>query len=156
MATVTFYLLATNDEDSRQKFACKLAADYCYRQSRAHILVPNQQYLKELDEMLWEHPSDRFVPHVVLAGGSESCLVTLNAEAQFDGTGDVLINTTSNVPDMASQFHRTCEIVLATERPRAREHYRQYRSLDYELFYEVHDEDADSLNSPSPPAPEEK
>lgn len=155
VSTVTFYLLSTDDEVSRQRFACKLASDYCYSQLRAHILVPNQKYLEELEEMLWEHPAGRFVPHVVLAGRSDSCLVTLNTESQFEGTGDVLINTTSSVPDMASKFHKTCEIVLTTERPRAREHYRQYRSLNYELFHELHDEDTDFVSPPTQPPPEE-
>lgn len=155
MSSVTFYLLATDDENSRQRFACKLAANYCYSQSQVHILVPNQLYLEELDEMLWEYPTDRFVPHAVLDRRSDSCLVTLNAGDQFDGTGAVLINTTASIPAIASQFHTICEIVLATERSRAREQYRQYRSLDYELFHEVHDEDSDFLNSPSQSALEE-
>lgn len=141
---MTFYLLAADEEDSRQRFACKLAGDFCYDQSRTHIFVPNQDYLQEIDKLLWQHPADKFVPHEILAGTSATCLVTLSNNEQFDGSGDVLINTTSEIPAMASQFSKTCEIVLDKEKPGARERFRQYRSRNFELFHEFHDELADS------------
>lgn len=155
MSTVTFFLLAAEDEVARQRFVCKLAANHCYEQSRTHILVPNEEYLEELNQMLWEFPAERFVPHVVLSERSDTCLVTLNCADQFDGNGDTLINTTANIPQIASKFSKVCEVVLSEERPRAREQFRQYRSLKYELFHEEHDEDSDFLNPPSQSALEE-
>ncbi|MCY3884497.1 MAG: DNA polymerase III subunit chi [Gammaproteobacteria bacterium] len=155
MSTVIFYLLAGDVEDSRQRFACKLAGDYCYNQSRTHILVPNQEYLEKIDEMLWQYPIERFVPHEVLAGTSARCLVTLSCTSQFNGTGDVLINATDSIPVIAGQFSKICEIVLGNERPLARERFRQYRSQDFELFHEEHDEETEIGDSPTKSSLEE-
>ena len=142
VSTVTFFLLATDKEDTRNRFICKLAGIHCYDNLQTHILVPSQEHLMQLDEMLWEYPTERFVPHVVLSARSDKCLVTLGHEDQYDGSGEVLINTTCVVPDISSQFRKICEVVLTAERPQARDLYRQYRSRDYELFHEEHDEES--------------
>lgn len=147
VTTVTFFLLATDEEDARNRFICKLAGIHCYDKLWTHILVADQEHLTNLDDMLWEYPADRFVPHVVRSARSDTCLVTLGCEDQLDGAGEILINTTSAVPNISSQFSKICVVVLTKERPQAREQYKQYRSLGFELFHEVHDEESDSESS---------
>lgn len=155
MSTVTFFLLAGDSEDARARFACKLAANFCYEKSRVHILASNRDSLRRLDELLWEYPSNRFVPHEILGGTSGLCLVTLSHEDKFDGSAEVLINTTNSIPQIAGQFQRICEIVLASGRHRARDHYRHYRSLKYDLFHEEHEGDPASSSLSPTTAPEE-
>ena len=155
MATVTFFLLATDEEDARNRFVCKLAGIHCYDKLWTHILVADHEHLKNLDEILWEYPADKFVPHVARSARSDTCLVTLGCEDQLDGTGEVLINTTSGVPNISSQFSKICVVVLTKERPQAREQYRQYRSLGYELFHEIHDEESDFESSTTPTVTEQ-
>lgn len=140
MSIVTFYLLPEENEDARQRLSCRLASRFCLQLVATHIYTGQAEYAAQLDQLLWEYPPDRFVPHVVSNARSEECLVTLSHAGAFKGSGGTLINTTQEIPEMVDQFDEVCELVLANERPRAREQYKEYRSRQYELRHEQLDQ----------------
>ena len=133
---VTFCLMPEEDEQARQRLSCKLASKFCYELTPAHIHTSQSQYATQIDDLLWEYPQDRFVPHVIANRTLDQCLVTVGYEDSFDGRGGVLINTTQEIPVIAEQFDEIYELVLANERPRARNQFREYRSRQYELHHQ--------------------
>ncbi|RDV28946.1 DNA polymerase III subunit chi [Alteromonas aestuariivivens] len=71
MPQVTFYALSAQD-DAAAKQACALAADAAGRRQRCSILCPDQQTAERVDELLWQLPAERFVPHNLFGEGPGS------------------------------------------------------------------------------------
>jgi DNA polymerase-3 subunit chi len=92
-----------------------------------------------VDELLWEYPEQRFIPHAIVDGDHQTSTATSNppvtvgwAEpADVDG---VLINLSHEIPAFFGRFDRVAEIIVRTTRDQGRERYRFYRDRGYPLF----------------------
>ena len=140
MTNVTFYLIPEEHEHARQRLSCQLASQFCLRLIPTHIHAAKPEYAAQLDELLWEYPPNRFVPHIMANERSNQCLVTVSHEKVFSGNGGALINTTQKIPEMVGLFDEVCELVLANERPRARDQYKEYRSRQFDLRHKELDQ----------------
>lgn len=68
MPQVTFYSLS-GEEQAAAKQACQLVADAAGNRQRCSILCQDQAAAELVDELLWQLPADRFVPHNLFGEG---------------------------------------------------------------------------------------
>jgi DNA polymerase-3 subunit chi len=130
---VDFYLLARPGLDAG-RLACRLALMAWERGHRTTVLTESEAAASELDELMWNAPDGRFLPHA--RDGSETAgqaPVRITAEQRLN-EADVLINLCrAPVPDPAC-CNRLLEIVphRKADREASREKYRYYRSQGLE------------------------
>ena len=138
MTRIDFYILSDVDELAKQRFACRLACRAVAEGKRVHLRAPAEAGAA-LDDLLWDYPPDRFLPHARLGATSEdgegSAPVTIGAPDDALGEASVLVNLASDVPESLANLARVSEIVLATERSAGRAKYRRYRERGYALFH---------------------
>ncbi|WP_416307381.1 DNA polymerase III subunit chi [Neptunicella sp. SCSIO 80796] len=139
MANILFYLLEqeqTDDQPAHFALACQLATD-CFRQrQRCVVLAENQAQAEAFDELLWQRPTDAFVPHN-LSGEGPNGGAPVEIVWQLDNTGNraVLINLSSQMPAQAERFRQIYDFVPAEDnlKQQARERYKHYRAAGHQL-----------------------
>jgi DNA polymerase-3 subunit chi len=65
---VSFYSLS-NDDETGHALSCSLAASLFTDKQRTSIWCKNQQQAESIDELLWQLPAERFVPHNLVGEG---------------------------------------------------------------------------------------
>lgn len=127
---VDFYVLAGSAPTAGQ-LACRLSLMAWEQGHRVSVLAADETAARALDELMWDYPPARFLPHErgpVDAGVPVQ--IVLFAD-QVAADRDVVINLAgSAVPDPL-RYRRLLEIVPADEALRAasREKFRHYRAL---------------------------
>lgn len=134
MTRIDFYILLDIDEVARHRFTCRLAHRAAAAGKRVHIRI-GAESAAELDELLWEYPPERFLPHARLSDASGAAPVTIGAEDEEPAHDDVLINLGVEIPGFFNRFERVSEVVLANQRRAGRDKYRRYREGGYPLFH---------------------
>jgi len=133
MTRIDFYILPDIDEIARHRFTCRLAHRAATSGKRVHIRT-SESAVDDLDGLLWEYPTQQFLPHARLAdAGLEP--VTIGNEDEEPTHDEVLINLGAGIPGFFNRFERVSEVVLANQRTTGRELYRRYREGGYPLFH---------------------
>jgi len=125
---VDFYVLA-NPGHSGRRLGCRLAMMAWEQGHQVAVLTENDDEAESLDELMWDFPPGRFLPHSL--GGSEpGTPVSIHRKGtDIAPDRDVVINlANSAVPDPA-RFSRLLEIVPGDEGRRlaSRHKFREYR-----------------------------
>lgn len=134
MTRVDFYILPDVDEAARRRFTCRLAHRAATSGKRVHIRA-DEAAAVDLDELLWEYPPDRFLPHARIGNASGKEPVTVGNGEDEPTHDDVLINLAGDIPGFFARFERVSEIVLSSDRGQGRDKYRRYREGGYPLFH---------------------
>ena len=127
---VDFYVL-TSPRRTADLLACKLALMAWERGHSVVVVTPDDNRAKALDELMWEHPRGRFLPHGRGgAGAATGAPVTIVTRPPHSDS-DVVINLTGSALEGPLPFRRVLEIVPhdPAERASSREKFRHYRSL---------------------------
>ena len=137
MTRVDFYELADVDQEARARFACRLALKARDSDVRVLLFAQDEAMAKDLDDLMWQYPRDRFLPHSL--GGEPDIKAKVHidfADAEKSG-GDkhLLINLSDAAPEGWQSFARVAEIVVAASRASSREKYRYYRTQVTELHH---------------------
>lgn len=134
MTRVDFYILQDIDLTAAQRFACRLALKALTAGQPVHVHTDDSDAARALDDLLWQYPEQRFVPHACEDAASEGTPVIIgwNPPAAPDG---LLINLADSVPTFFGRFERVAEIVVQTRRDIGRDRYRFYRDRGYPLFH---------------------
>ncbi|MCI7479802.1 DNA polymerase III subunit chi [[Pasteurella] aerogenes] len=123
-----------------ENLACNLAASAWRVGKKVLIACETEQQALNLDEALWQREPDEFVPHNLSGEITQfatpieiSWLGKRNAQRR-----DLLINLQTNVPDFVAGFNQVIDFVPQdeTEKAQARERYKQYRQLGWQLSTE--------------------
>ncbi|MDY4280189.1 DNA polymerase III subunit chi [[Pasteurella] aerogenes] len=123
-----------------ENLACNLAASAWRVGKKVLIACETEQQALNLDEALWQRDPDEFVPHNLSGEITQfatpieiSWLGKRNAQRR-----DLLINLQTNVPDFVAGFNQVIDFVPQdeTEKAQARERYKQYRQLGWQLSTE--------------------
>jgi DNA polymerase III subunit chi len=101
MTRVDFYLLASAEERSRQRFACRLARKAHGMGHRVHIHTADADATREMDQLLWTFEDTAFLPHGTDVNDPDSP-VTVHESAAPGDRCDVLINV---IPDLIRDPH---------------------------------------------------
>ena len=127
---IDFYVL-DNPEQSAEHFACQLAMMAWEQGHHVAVLTADEHEADSLDEIMWNFPHGRFLPHARGKADSNTavCIETHDAEIQADR--DVAINLADCAVSEPGRFKRLLEIVPSTEHKRlaSRHKFREYRNL---------------------------
>ena len=126
---IVFYEIPDKDPQMLVRVSCKLVCEYYRAKTNVHVLATNKTTLTLMDETLWNYPANSFVPHMRASSPQHGCLVTMECNPSFEGSGSVLINHTFEVPSCVEQFDTVCEFVLQQQQilQQARSKYVWYR-----------------------------
>ena len=133
MARVDFYIL--QDQNPPERFACAISGKIFRQGRKIHIHTDSRESAVALDDLLWTYRDISFVPHQLSDGGEGDTPITIGWTAAAARRDGVLINLSEKIPEFAGDFARIIEIAAANDplRSQARERYRQYRDLGYEM-----------------------
>jgi len=126
---VDFYLLGESSPGA-DKLACRLALMALERNQKVFIIAANETGAGQLDELMWQYPEGRFVPHArsdaEYAARSPVNIGTLAALKP----AEVVINLCPEAVPQPESFSRVLEIVPAAdnEKTASRAKYRIYRN----------------------------
>lgn len=140
MPTIRFYLFKDSaDASKRLQFACHLCARAVAEKLKVWILCADAQMAQTLDDMLWQHPAEAFIPHYQTHNPpveippeqlTANSYVYLSIAPERAAQTDILINLSNEaIPDIPRNCHRVFEIV--TQQPSVltttRQRYVNYR-----------------------------
>lgn len=127
---IDFYVL--EDESlAPELLVCRLALMAWEQGNRIVVLVENQAQAKQLDELMWEKPQGRFLPHDVMPQpGFAPVKIGTVLELEDEGA-EVIINLTREAVPAPERFRRLLELVPSndSQRKASREKFRAYRKL---------------------------
>lgn len=137
MTRVSFYILKSQDPQSRQQVACRLAEKACREGHQVFIYTENAQQSAVMDEALWAFRPESFVPHQVVDNAKTIAAPVLISHNNTPPPRlmDVLINLNPEQPMFFSQFERLAEIIDNNEqiKQQGRQRYKFYQDRGYPL-----------------------
>ena len=137
MTRVDFYQLSDVSEEARARFACRLALKARDANLDVVLLTRDESAANDLDDLMWQYPRERFLPHGLDGKDSPPSRVHI-AAGKLEEPGDgqqLLINLMDQWPQGWEGFARVAEIVVAASREASREKYRFYRTQVTDLHH---------------------
>lgn len=127
---VDFYVLG-DESRSPHALICRLALMAWEKGLRVTLLAQDQRHAGQLDELLWEQPAGRFIPHELDSSGQRAPVTITTPGHPASQHGDVLINLTQAPVAQPDHFQRVLEVVPASadDRQASREKFTRYRNL---------------------------
>ena len=125
---VDFYVLGGGAQ-SAEKLACRLALMAWEQGHRVTVRTVNESAAASLDEIMWDSPSGRFLPHGRGAAGEKAPVRIDIEDADPAGDRDVIINLAESAVPEPDRYARLLEIVPGDEAQRlaSRRKFRSYR-----------------------------
>ncbi|MGL5949774.1 MAG: DNA polymerase III subunit chi [Aeromonas sp.] len=135
MSHVVFYLLTaadTAEASALERAVCQLCAEQ-WPNGHVYVYCQDEPQALRIDELLWQLPSERFVPHQ-LQGEQGQAPVEIGHRPPARRYAR-LINLTTQVPPFAAGFGEVIDFVPSDEGQKqlARERYKQYRQAGHTL-----------------------
>jgi len=130
---VDFYVLA-DGAPSAGHLACRLSLRAWEEGHRVSVLAASEDDAHRLDELMWDFPVGRFLPHERGSAHVEAPVAIVCAPDPLPADRDVVINLTADPVPEPGRFRRLLEIVPADARLResSRTKFRAYRGLGLE------------------------
>lgn len=148
---VFFYVFSTQTDIAHQttgalsvgvfeKKVCELIANLWREGKRILVACQSEKQAMLIDECLWQLEPEWFVPHN-LSGEITAYPTPVEiswADKRNSQRRDVLINLQDTIPEFANLFQQVIDFVPADEQQKilARERYKQYRQLGWQLTTE--------------------
>jgi len=137
VSKVDFYVIGGSGEQTRHRFACRLAEKAYRLNNTVHIHVTDRQSVQQIDDLLWTFRDGSFVPHEVVGQSVAefSAPITIGCESAPSRDCDLLINLSEEIPAIAESFPRIAEIVSSDDeaKSRSRRRYVDYRERGHTL-----------------------
>lgn len=130
---VTFYLLSQADEPAWLASVCKLVTAQFSQRRKVAIRARSQEQAELIDELLWQQPTDRFIPHNLVGegpNGGAPVVIGWNQHADAFGYGrQVVINLANDTAPFLRGAQHIIDFVPAKDEDKelARERFREYR-----------------------------
>lgn len=98
------------------------------RQQNVFVVVDSDSHVEKLDELMWQYPADRFLPHA--AGNATKAPVQIGRSTDTTQAA-VVINLCRKAVPQPTKFDRILEIVpfAKQERDASRVKFKTYRDL---------------------------
>jgi DNA polymerase-3 subunit chi len=131
---VSFYVLATQDQQQRQDFACKLI-EKIYRSGYfPYVLTDSAEQAEQIDNALWTFRAGSFIPHQIYRGEIPAFTGTIliGSENIPDGWQKIVVNLSSLYPPTTAPTERILEILDNSEecKQAGRQRYRHYQQAE--------------------------
>ena len=143
MTRVDFYQLPDKDLDASLRFTCRLCLKALVSNMPVHIRVDDQTQAQAVDDLMWDYPKHRLVPHAIIDGAADPKAhdaarsnhpVHIGWREPAHDTG-LLINLGNDVPSFFGRFDRVAEIIVEESKTLRRGHYKFYRERGYPLHH---------------------
>lgn len=138
---VSFYVLTDTEVRARNDVACRLAAKAFSEGIRTLIRLPDEAAASSFDDLMWERPLNRFLPHARIKSKDAHRVrtwISTGSESEYEA--QLLINLTNENPPNLGNFNRIIEIVSQANTQESRAKYRFYRTHGCVLnTYEISD-----------------
>lgn len=134
MTRIDFYLLASDQPQTRLNYACRLAHKAWGQGRRVYLHCADATQADEVNTLLWSFKPDAFLPHALHSEQPDEAVVCGSGDDP-NPHHDLLINLAHSTPAFFSRFTRMAEIVVEHDDVRvpARERFRFYRDRGYPL-----------------------
>ena len=128
MTEADFYVLPASDPEARALFLCRLCERVLGVGKPMHIHCSSEEEAAHLDQLLWEHKPEAFLPHAMI-GADTPAPITLGWEDQRPEHQQVFVNMALNLPEDALKYARILEIVVQEPNvlKATRQNYRLYQ-----------------------------
>ena len=131
MTRVDFYILADVSTDASMRFACVLGLRALKASVPVHIHTDDEASGKALDELMWDYPKRRFIPHAIVSDNTQAPIHI--GWTQPELAEGLLINLATKVPPFFGRFDRVAEIIVEETKEGGRERYKHYRHRGYPI-----------------------
>lgn len=123
-----FYVLEDGSYTAGQ-MACRLAMMAWEQGHRIAVLTETTDLANELDELMWDYPAGRFLPHSAKPGDQQAPVTIGAADRPIARDREVVINLSSTPIPEPGRFKRLLEIVPRnpSQRAASRLKFRAYR-----------------------------
>ena len=103
------------------------------RNQKIFIITPTDIAGGQLDELMWQYPQDRFLPHARFGDQNSGRAAIIIGELSDLNPTDVVINLCPEAIPQLERFSRVLEIVPYTENEKvaSRLKYKTYRGLGF-------------------------
>ena len=130
---VDFYLLKSPGLDARH-LACRLSLMAWERGHRVTVVTEDDQQASALNELMWESPAGRFLPHDVADPGTDQPAPVTITTLQGLNDAEVVINLCAGPLPEPARFSRLLEIVpqAGPGLEASRDKFRYYRGQGLE------------------------
>ncbi|MEH6648548.1 MAG: DNA polymerase III subunit chi [Motiliproteus sp.] len=131
-----FYILPSNDSDSRRRFLCKVLEKVHGLGHQIYIRTADEAAARQLDELLWEYCSEAFLPHNLIAEKLEMpSPIEIGYGDSLPQHREVYVNMALEASDLSLSFERIIEVVIQQDEilEATRNNYRQYQQRGYEI-----------------------
>ena len=127
---VDFYLLGETSPGA-DKLACRLALMALERKQKIFIITDSKRAGKQLDELMWQYPEGRFLPHAMIGEQDSTKAPVQIGTLSGLNPADVVINLCHEAVPQPERFSRVLEIVpyADDEKAASRVKFRVYRNL---------------------------
>lgn len=140
MKHVKFYLLsqaASGNLCASEAMACELSTQAWKLGKKVLIACETEQQALNIDEALWARDPDSFVPHN-LSGEVTQYATPIEiswSDKRNAQRRDLLISLQKNLPNFIHSFNQVIDFVPVdeVEKAQARERYKQYRQLGWQI-----------------------
>ena len=132
MTRADFYILEDLATDAAYRFACRLCLKAISAGTKVHLHLNDEMAINTMDELMWNYPSGRFLPHDILSTQTAGSPVQLGCEEPLLEEG-LLINLSEEIPYFFGRFDRVAEIIVQNQVSEGRERYKFYRDRGYPL-----------------------
>lgn len=128
-----FYLLPTENLAERDSFVCRLIEKAFLSGKTLYVATDSAEEATKLDQLLWEFRADSFIPHQLSDSPSESPIIIGTLSTMQ--SADILLNLSQQNPPEQLPYQRLIEVIPKDPawQDKARERFRQYRKLGYNL-----------------------
>lgn len=138
MSQATFYTLDEITDERANEFVCSLAYGLMQQRQRVLLFCSTQEQAEALDELMWQQPTQAFIPHNLVGEGPAQgtpVLIAWLPLPQNIGHRTAVINLSQEPVATATKFRTLIELVPVepAARQKAREHYKLYRQQGLQM-----------------------
>jgi DNA polymerase III subunit chi len=134
MTQTTFYHIgaAENQTTAVVEKACELAGQLYQQGKRVFIATMDVKSAEQVDELMWQRPSDQFIPHNLQGEGPHYGAPIEIGHQPPQGRRHVLINLCHPLPLFAVNFNQIIDFIPSDteQKQQARERFHHCRVLN--------------------------
>lgn len=130
---ITFYLHDQADESAWLSQVCQLVAEQFSQRRKIAVRAQSQEQAERFDELLWQQPPERFIPHNLVGegpNGGAPVVIGWDQPLEEYGIGrQLVVNLANDCAPFVRGVQRIIDFVPLQddEKELARERFRTYR-----------------------------
>lgn len=139
MTRVDFYILASDTDQARLHFCCRLIEKAVNQGNTVLVNTDSLAAAEEIDDLLWSFKPEAYVPHAILNNADtdelEDIPVVIGHNQDCETHHDVLVNLANELPDFFARFKRFAQIVNQDKSrlEASRKHFAFFRDRGYPI-----------------------